>query len=147
VYSNQNNPGILVANRRSSVNSWVTTIQQFAVTVANRASEVITTNWPSGVAGGVVSPTTVNPVLEVELPWYTSDRFHYGKNLQNELQFSADQRGDSFSLGYLGNFGNITAAGILSYVAVGEDFNLGFFCACPVVYTVTSPQDPIGNGV
>jgi len=143
-----NYDGLMLVNRKTSDGGYFTVRETFNPTSLVNTARIIADNWPSGVAGGHMSPVKQNSTLEVELPWYTKDRFHYGKNIQNELTFTSKQRSDSFTFSNLGNYqGTSLFMGAMSYVAAGEDFALGFFCACPIVYVYSAPTDPTGTGV
>lgn len=74
-----------------------------------------------------------NPVLEVEIPWYSHERFAMAKTnatgSRHRLEGSWNVLEDSYPL-------------IQSHVATGEDFSLSFFCGCPVIFVLPVAGDP-----
>lgn len=90
--------------------------------------------------GAFATSRTQNPVLEVELPWYTNVRFFPGRRSDNTASA-------------LSNFHTLTSimstaddgtacAGWHAYVSVAEDFNLAFFVGAPVMFLVGQSSDP-----
>jgi hypothetical protein len=90
----------------------------------------------SGWPGVHVTPIQQNAALEVELPFYTEERFVPAK------------KGNVTSVGTRNFFHDLTCyidaitadvASIRAYCSVGEDFTLGFFTGAPVAYSQSNP--------
>jgi hypothetical protein len=133
---NSNNNFIL-ANRRSSDNIYFTDQNIFPSNVDG--PRTIANYCPSGVAGQCITHTPDNGVIEYELPYYSPDRFQFGRYITKENIIDTQYRSDSYSLV---NFGNFTTSfgGILLHSAAAEDYTLGFFVACPVMYQYANPS-------
>lgn len=86
--------------------------------------------------GASITTTETNPVLEIELPWYSNYRFGFCKSADftsgldwqqfHELQTYVTKRSACFD----------------SYVSVGEDFSLYFFTGAPIAYKVGRNDPP-----
>lgn len=88
-------------------------------------------------SGAQVTPLKNNPVLEVELPFYTAGqrfvpardvtynvgRDHFAHIVHSTADASTESAGTRFE----------------SYVATGEDFNLSFFIGAPIVFAYADP--------
>lgn len=91
----------------------------------------------SGWPGSHVTPIQQNAALEIELPFYTEERFIPGK------------KGNVTSTGTRNFFHDLTCyidanatsdvASIRAYVSTGEDYTLGFFTGAPVAYLQSDP--------
>jgi hypothetical protein len=91
----------------------------------------------SGWPGSHVTPIQQNAALEVELPFYTEERFVPGKkgnvtgtgtrNFFHDLTCYIDANSSS------------DVASIRAYVSTGEDYTLGFFTGAPVAYLQSDP--------
>jgi hypothetical protein len=92
--------------------------------------------------GSHATHPTNNPVLEVEIPFYTNYRFHpakYAGNL-NSIMFA---QGATHDVGGTWTYpATDRMAGMADFVSVGEDFQLGFFTGCPVIYRVAKDNSP-----
>lgn len=93
------------------------------------------------LGGGQITYVPTNGILEVELPYYSNNRFAPGKYLdQNNTIIdkgrdtnyhtltTAESRGSNQPMGYID-----------CYVAAGEDFSLSFFCGAPILYKYVPP--------
>jgi hypothetical protein len=100
-----------------------------------------TANWLSAMesnffSGAQVTAASVNPVVEVELPYFNNRRFSYAKQANvttlatNRLMHRLDVKLNYSS----GSYDSIQA-----YCSVGEDFTLGFFTGAPVAYYQADP--------
>lgn len=96
---------------------------------------------PHTWVGATATTKAQNPVLEIELPWYSSERFFPGK------------AGDMATATRLSSYHTVTAimstpsngaalAGFHAYNSVGEDFNLAFFTGAPILYYLAATDDP-----
>lgn len=91
--------------------------------------------------GAHATHPTNNPVLEVELPFYNNVRFlpaKYVGYMPTDLE--SGEYHDVAGTWTLP--GNARAAGLIDFVSVGEDFQLGFFTGAPIAYYVTKGTDP-----
>jgi hypothetical protein len=105
-------------------------------TVSERVANELSTGG-SGWPGLHVTPVKQNAVLEVEIPFYSEERFLPGKkanvtgtgsrNFFHDLTCYIDARGAA------------DAASIRAYCSVAEDFTLGFFTGAPVAYMQQNP--------
>lgn len=110
-----------------------TNVQDISASLNARVSDDVNI-YSSGMQGLQVTPTSKNPVLEVELPFHSIDRFGPAKKADLSGNVSrtwyhtlrAAFRGDTSSYQQ-----------IKSYCATGEDFTLAFFTGCPVCYLQT----------
>lgn len=98
--------------------------------------------------GAYATSTRQNPVVEAEIPYYENLRFSPAKQAdltRNAGRFrqyhwmstvwDAATDGDEF----------FNAAGVHSFVSVGEDFNLGFFTGAPVAWRVPQESEPASS--
>lgn len=88
-------------------------------------------NQPGAIDGAQTQPAIVNPVLEIELPYYTNRRFWYGK-YRDMTTTNAATNFHSFSCGNGVTFGQMAS----SYSAAADDFSLSFFTGAPILYNV-----------
>lgn len=95
--------------------------------------------------GAVVTSTTQNPVVEVEIPQYTNVRFLPAK--QANLTGPGPQFQRFHDLTTIWNTQDQDAPLIHCYVSVAEDFNLGFYTGPPVAYKLPQASDPAGAAV
>lgn len=95
--------------------------------------------------GGITQTSDrVNPVIEVELPYYSNLRFTPAK-VANLTTVSDGHFHEFRTLTTPGfTVGGTTAAmpRLAAYNSVGEDFNLFFFTGCPVAYSVLADPTP-----
>lgn len=88
--------------------------------------------------GAALTPVRINPVLEIEFPFYTrGQRFVPAR----DLSYTTGRSHDAFVLTTYG--GTATGlAGVDTYVAAAEDFNLGFYVGAPVLFSYADPNTP-----
>jgi len=80
--------------------------------------------------GGFTTPTRLNPVCEVELPFYNNRRFMSARRLNNlDTRTITDECPPVHNVHIVGR-----TAGINNYVAAAEDFSLAFFVGVPPIY-------------
>lgn len=115
------------------------------LTMTNSPSQAIAafqaqTIYEDTSQGHQCTPTGVNPSLEVEVPFYTSQRF--GLTRERELlTFSRTQAPylqwivESYNSG-----AGTTFELVNKYVATGEDFSFHFFNSIPYMYEVNAPN-------
>jgi hypothetical protein len=89
-----------------------------------------------GFAGTFVTPQQANPVLEYELPFYDNRRFLPSKRTDS-LAIN-DVFGHAHELRFEMRAQPIDMPHVTCYVSTGEDFNLGFFTGCPIMFRETS---------
>jgi hypothetical protein len=87
-------------------------------------------------AGAAMTPDTQNPALEIELPYYSNERFKFAKN--------GEYTGSGGDMTFHGvdwfvNVSSTSYMGLVAYAAAAEDFTLGFFTGAPVAYRVVNP--------
>ena len=86
--------------------------------------------------GGHATIVELNPVLEVELPYYSNERFSPCRSLET---FSSTSGYDKHEVRFPKS--PAAAAGVTRFVSVGEDFGLYFFQSVPRIYA--DYTDPI----
>jgi hypothetical protein len=83
----------------------------------------------TGINGVAMTPTSLNPCLEAEIPFYSRYRFHPGKTSDSHV-LSAFERGYSIRV-----VQDTEASGTTgSYIAAGEDFQVYFWTGLPPLY-------------
>lgn len=93
-----------------------------------------------GHSGVVTTPVALNPVLEVDIP------YHPG----NCSRFKPARRKNQNTISALNSFHQLSfptttipgGATVVNYVAAADDYSLGFFQACPVIYKISSVPAP-----
>jgi hypothetical protein len=91
----------------------------------------------STLNGTALTPTAFNPVLEIEVPFYSAgQRFRFGRFLN--MAGVGDRQGVQISFD-LTNKSSNDENRIEQYVSVGEDFTLGLFVGAPIIYTYANP--------
>jgi hypothetical protein len=95
----------------------------------------------TGWSGMSVSPAHTQPVLEIELPFYSPNRFAYAKALTVNGGYSYDDT-DTMNHRYVVNATDDSNSrmSIRRYVATGEDFNLFFFTNVPTMWEYVDPD-------
>jgi len=86
------------------------------------------------VASGEYTTTRDNPVLEIEVPFYTNRRFYTAKSSNMDTDTTVCPL--YFSYGAFVNSAANTWFGWNTYVAAAEDFSLSLFTGCPPCYRV-----------
>jgi hypothetical protein len=100
--------------------------------ISRRSQDSLSTGT-NGWAGVHVTPTSLNPTLECELPFYSEERFIPGKKAN--VTSTGTRNFFHRVWGYAGEGADSTSdLAIRAYVGVGEDFTLGFFTGCPVAF-------------
>lgn len=86
---------------------------------------------PGSQKGAVISSYYVNPILEIEIPFYSRYKFVAGKP-HNFLQTAYPAYEEGFSSTYTRrNFTGVYGTVCETYVSAAEDFNLMFFTGFP----------------
>lgn len=136
---------LLMVNRNGSTDIPYTQTETPMITSGNgsqyekvRQAEVLLKHtWD----GAVVTSTTQNPVIEVELPYYSPVRFNHAK-IANVTEFVPSGFLRVHTLSTIWEVEAGDSALIHCFVSVGEDFNLGFFTGAPVAYRVPQVSEP-----
>lgn len=131
---------------RHEFGTGVTTQQNFATAIGTASTPDSQTRQlflelPHTWDGAHATHPTNNPTLEVELPFYNNVRFlpaKYVGYMPTDLE--AGEYHDVAGTWTLPS--TARAAGLLDFVSVGEDFQLGFFTGCPVAYYNAKGTDP-----
>lgn len=91
------------------------------------------TNVLGTLAGTCVTPPGRNPVLEVDLPYYTFQRF-YDAKASNIVRSTVNT--DFHRLSYLIGSGTTTTGSdqVWAYVAAADDFDLSFFVGTQILF-------------
>jgi hypothetical protein len=94
--------------------------------------------------GGTANPLSLNPVQEVEIPFYNTWRFLPTKRDSNNLTNMANVQPPAYESTMRVDGNNVTPS-IHDFVATAEDFNLFFFTGCPVIYRndIIDPTPPV----
>lgn len=82
--------------------------------------------------GGFTTPSDLNPVCEIDLPFYNNRRFMEARRINNLAPRTLD---DELPPVHRLDVGGI-CAGIVNYVASAEDFSLAFFVGVPPMFNV-----------
>lgn len=113
------------------------------VTFVYNASEGVQDNPWRGLSGTALTPSTNQPVLEVEVPHYTSRKYVHTRSFGTETLVAETAKNVSsrapsinismFAPSVTGHFP------VLDFVSIGEDFNLLYFICTPLIYRGASP--------
>jgi hypothetical protein len=95
--------------------------------------------WSHSWGGTAATPGDVNPVLEVEFPWYSYFRFAPARNKDMSSNSGVNFGNYFHRLDGLLEFNSGTPSGVITYVAAGEDFNLAGFIGAPIAYGIEDP--------
>ncbi|APG77400.1 hypothetical protein 2 [Shahe picorna-like virus 3] len=87
--------------------------------------------------GGVFSPPSQQPVIEVEFPSQVRYRFAHAKNVEN-LAIVPYPTLPAHAVEVIAGTDGITY--LERYISVGEDFSLFWFCGAPPVVPIGNPQ-------
>ncbi|APG78607.1 hypothetical protein 2 [Beihai paphia shell virus 2] len=90
--------------------------------------------------GNTATMTTVNPVIEAELPYYSNFRFGFAKAAN--LTTAVNNATFFHELETMTAVNEVNGCQFDSYCSIGEDFSLYFFTGAPIVYNV-GVDDPI----
>lgn len=98
------------------------------------------TAYKDSYKGHQITPAIANPTLEVEVPFYSGQRF--GNTRDKELlTLTTTQAGHVlWSLESYATGAGTTYETVNKYVATGEDFSFYFFNSIPYMYVVTEPS-------
>lgn len=101
------------------------------------------TYWPHTWCASHATALERNPVLEVELPYYTSARFTPTRRL--DYSTAGNINIPYHTVRIAGTFGSAEVPALLSYVLVAEDFSLFFFSGVPIMYSYAeaTPYVPV----
>lgn len=88
-------------------------------------------------SGTTATASSHNPALEVELPFYSTQRFLFGKQANQSAG-----AGYYHKLEYIVEKTTSEAPMIHALVSIGEDFDLSFFTGAPIAYRVAQTADP-----
>jgi hypothetical protein len=97
---------------------------------------------PTTFGGAHATSTGVNPVVEVELPYYRPYRFSFARS----LDYTNSSYVDTISNHRVSLFhcsADSTSYAIDSYVAAGDDFSLDTFISVPPIYQNLRLDDPL----
>lgn len=95
----------------------------------------------NGITGKMLALTTVNPVAEVEIPFYDNKRFIPGKIL--DLTGVRDRQAHELPSMLVEILTQSTAITTFDfYVAAGEDYTTYFWTGCPPMWFEGSPPSP-----
>lgn len=92
---------------------------------------------PSYLSGGHMTDVSVNPVVEVELPFYSNQRFYRGK--QGNVFLNPGKDSGIHNVYYMANAAATGDTFVYASVSTGEDFTLGMFTGAPVAYAYNDP--------
>lgn len=103
-------------------------------TGANR--KAILATGMANLGGTHLTPTSHNPCLEYETPYYTyGQRFSPARKLD---YYRNGESGHQINLDLNGNE-EMTTERIYKYISIAEDFQLGLFVGAPVYYSYLNP--------
>jgi hypothetical protein len=91
-----------------------------------------------GPAGMAITKGTVNPMLEVEQPYYSEYRFEPGREVNYTTTPFSTFNGQEIHW----NGQEDNSCVLCSYVAAGEDFQFYFFGGIPALYYEANPPSP-----
>lgn len=102
-------------------------------------AQVYKTLYRESAQGHAVTPSWVQPALEVEFPFYSGQRF--GNARESELLTLTRSQAPSvlWACESFASTAGTTFVTVSKYFAVGEDFNMYFFNSIPYLYDVPEP--------
>jgi hypothetical protein len=116
------------------------------VTFVYNASEGIQDNPWRGLSGTAITPSFNQPVLEVEVPHYTSRKYVHTRSLGTETLVADNSknvlsRAPSLNVSMYtpSNYTSSRHFPVLDFVSIGEDFNLLYFICTPLIYRGAAP--------
>lgn len=135
--------GVIMRRRFDQNNSWSdirldipTNTSQSAM--AHRWIAEGPLDYPDGPNGAVYFNSRVNPTVEFEIPWESSQRCYYARQVIYNSTTSEAQPGYKFALqGNSSDYDHIE-----TWVAAGEDFQCYFFIGLPRLFQYLSPPAP-----
>lgn len=92
--------------------------------------------------GMEATPTHRNPVVEIEIPFYSNKRFFCPKYVQiegNDTQFDFTRQSRYHDCYLRYTQPNTREISVFTYVSTGEDFNLVFFTGAPTFWFASPP--------
>lgn len=108
------------------------------VTFVYNATEGVQDNPWRGLSGTALTPSSEQPVLEVEVPHYTSRKYVHTRTLATETLVDDTEKNVSSRAPSLNISVYAPAASsqfpVLDFVSIGEDFNLLYFICTPLIY-------------
>jgi hypothetical protein len=108
------------------------------VTFVYNATEGVQDNPWRGLSGTALTPSSEQPVLEVEVPHYTSRKYVHTRTLATETLVNDTDKNVSSRAPSLNVSLYLPAASsefpMLDFVSIGEDFNLLYFICTPLIY-------------
>ena len=102
-------------------------------------SDLFRITYQDSGQGMATTPTSVQPTLEYELPYYTTNRFSFARGNSYVLFNDVGAQYQRITNVYFGLNNAATFGVINKYCAVGEDFNLFYFNGVPNVFTREVP--------
>jgi hypothetical protein len=116
------------------------------VTFLYNATEGIQDNPWRGLSGTALTPSFNQPVLEVEVPHYTSRKYVHTRILGTETTVqdvaqNVSTRAPSLNVSIFtpSNYTSSRRFPVLDFVSIGEDFNLLYFICTPLIYRGAAP--------
>lgn len=120
-------------------NLYATNSHTFVDTSSNNTGTLRSAILDTGIAflgGSHVTPTTLNPCLEYETPYYSyGQRFSPARKLN---YFFVGESGHQINLDLTGQE-SLNQTRIDKYISTAEDFQLGLFIGAPVYYSYANP--------
>lgn len=127
-----------------SFNGFSTTyepLETMGATESVRAKQYVR-SFPHTWEGAAVTSVNQNPVVEVDIPYYSQFRFLPAKD--------ADRTSSSYENYYhrlwltqiTSSSGNIEPPAVHAFVSISEDFNLAFFTGCPRAFWSPHSTEP-----
>lgn len=110
-----------------------------STTTTDSALSDLSTAIESGWEGMSVNPVEMNPVVEVDLPFYSALRFRYARKITRLSDVGDDSQYFNHTVSLTKPSGT-THTYLHQYVATGEDFNLGYYLHAPCMYLFASPD-------
>jgi hypothetical protein len=96
-----------------------------------------TTNGYHTLPGSTITPKDNNPVIEIELPWYTNRRFAFARQLGTHDNSGTARIANNFHFLEVRNESvSSYPSEVLPFVSVAEDFQLSAFIGLPKWYPV-----------
>lgn len=122
------------------------------ITSYNALATVASTTSPSVTAalsisglgdmgsGCTLTPTKVQPVVEVELPFYSKYRSSYARVTSTKGSYADDTNIMNHQIQVTLQDGTANASYVKAYVATAEDFALGLYLHAPAMYIIPDPS-------
>merc|ERR1712098_914921 len=127
---------MMTVNRESYRTSAATASYDLSPTTYPQLRSLAATKMYGDLWEGAVSTSVAhNPVVEVELPFYSNRRFYFPRNYDGNI--TTDQQG-SYNSVIVSGISNLDQyVSVTEFTSVADDFSLYFYVGCPALYDLS----------